>query len=267
MAEVEDVGTNALDPTPALENLETAKPAETAVSENLENPAENEGLTPDPAPKEHGNKGKPAWWQERINEETNKRRQVEEQLAQERREKQEAKALLERMQGGDKDQPKTRTEEPDIDALVDARAEQKLFNEDCNAVAAAGARDIPDFNDKLALLRTIGVVSDDFLKDIFAVDKSNAHKLMDSLAADPDRALLMTRMDSRKRIAELTRIQMSDTAKPAATAPRANVSRVPPPKPVVDAVSDDMGETDLTNDKLDDKTWSKLWDKKYRKTG
>ena len=87
------------------------------------------------------------------------------------------------------------------------------------------------------------------------------------LAADPDQALLMTRMDSRKRIAALTRIQMSETAKPAAPAPRANVSKVPPPKPVVDAVSDDMGETDLTNDKLDDRTWSKLWDKKYRKTG
>ncbi len=79
---------------------------------------------------------------------------------------------------------------------------------------------------------------------------------------------MMVRMDSRRRIAELTRLTMTDAAKPApAPVPRTNASKVPAPKPVIDAVSDDMGETDLANDKLDDRTWSKLWDKKYKRTG
>ena len=266
MAEVEDVGTNALAPEPApapeiVDNTPVPAAEETPV---LENPAE-----PAPEPvKEHGNKGKTPWYMERINEETNKRREIETQLVQERREKAEAKALLERLQGGDKDTPRARTEEPDIDALVEARAAQKLFNEDCNTVAEAGAREIPDFNEKLGLLRSIGVVNDDFLKDIFAVDKSSAHKMLDKLAQEPERANMMVRMDSRRRIAELTRLTMTDAAKPApAPVPRTNASKVPAPKPVIDAVSDDMGETDLANDKLDDRTWSKLWDKKYKRTG
>jgi hypothetical protein len=259
---VEDVGTNALSPEPApvVENLQPEPVAEIAQTETVE-------LAADPAPepaKEHGNKGKTPWYMDRINEETNKRRQIEEQLTQERREKQEAKALLERMQGGDKDQPKSRTEEPDIDALVDARAEQKLFNQDCNTVAEAGARDIPDFNEKLGILRSIGVVNDEFLKDIFAVDKADAHKILDRLAREPEKANLMVRMDSRRRIAELTRMNLMTETKPAPVpVVRAGISKVPPPKPVVDAVSDDLGEMDLRNDKLDSATWSRLFDKKY----
>ena len=41
-----------------------------------------------------------------------------EEKAQAQRELAEAKALLERMQGGDKDQPRTRVEEPDIEAII-----------------------------------------------------------------------------------------------------------------------------------------------------
>lgn len=255
-----DVGTNALNP-------EAAPPVEAVIETPVEavvDPAPEPEVAPEPE-KQHGNKGKPAWWQERINEETNRRRQIEAQLEQERREKLETRALLERLQGGEKEAPKARTEETDIDALVEARAAQKLFNDDCNAVAEAGAKDIPDFNDKLGLLRSIGVVSDDFLKDIFAVDKASAHKMLDRLAQEPDRAHMMTRMDSRRRIAELTRmqIQMAEAPKPAPAPAAKTISKVPPPKPVVDAVGDDLGEMDLSNDKLSDADWSKLWNKRY----
>jgi hypothetical protein len=258
---VEDVGTNALEPTeaPAVENTET--PVEVV--------ADSPNPEPEPAPepeKPHGNKGKTPWYMERINEETNQKRLLQQQLDQERREKAEAKALLERLQGGDKEQPRARSEEPDIDALVDARAEQKLFNQDCNVVAERGQLEIPDFNEKLATLRSIGVVNDDFLKDIFAVDKGAAHKILDRLAQEPERANLMVRMDSRRRIAELTRMNlMTETTKPAPVAAKPAVSKVPPPKPVIDALSDDLGDMNLANDKLDDQTFSKLWNKKYLK--
>jgi hypothetical protein len=77
---------------------------------------------------------------------------------------------------------------------------------------------------------------------------------------------MMVKMDSRRRIAELTRMQMIQEAKPApipASIVRAGVSKVPPPKPIVEAVSDNSGDMDLHNDKLDNQTWSKLWDKRY----
>lgn len=266
---VEDVGTNALEPVnvPVVAEAPISEAAAAPEPEILENSKDDDSGQDDLSPKVHGLKGRTPWYMERINEETNKRREIESQLAQERREKQEAKALLERMQGGDKNQPKARTEDTDIDALVDARAEQKLFNADCNAVAERGQLEIPDFNDKLGLLRSIGVVNDEFLKDVFAVDKVDAHKILDRLAQEPEKANLMVRMDSRRRIAELTRMNMTEAVKPAPVAvPRSGVSKVPPPKPVVDAIADNLGETDLTNDKLDDRTWSKLWDKKYRKT-
>jgi hypothetical protein len=259
----EDVGTNALEPTPAPEIVETPEAQPDTVSEIIETPAE----TPLESPKDHGNKGKTPWYMQRLSEEANRRQQVETQLEQERREKNEARALLERLQGDGKDgAPRTRVEEPDIDALIDARADLKLFNADCNSVAERGSREIDGFNEKLGLLRSVGVISDDFLKDIFAVDKADAHKILDRLAQEPERANMMVKMDSRKRIAELTRMQMTEATKPAPTvAAKPAISRVPPPKPVLDAVADDSGSADLNNDKLDDQTWSKLWDKKYKK--
>ena len=266
----EDTGTNALQAEPVVENLESTQVPEAAIEENLENPAE---IQPE-APKEHGNKGKPAWWQDRINEVTNQKRLLKTQLDQERREKQEAQALIERLQGGDKDRAPARQEDIDIDALVEARAASKLFEVDCNAVANAWQSELPEsFKSSLDILGTVGILPNkdgtntEFMEDILAVDKSNAHKILDALAQNPERALSMRNMNSRSRIAALTRMQMTETAKPALTAPapKPSISKVPPPKPVIDAVSDDSGETDLTNDKLDDRTWSKIWDKKYNK--
>lgn len=263
----DDVGTNALEPTtaPIQETAEGTTVPETAVLEVSENSGPPESQE-DAAPKVHGLKGKTPWYMERINEETNKRRQTEERLVQAERERQEAKLLLDRLQGDGKETSKSIIAEPDIDALVDARAEQKLFNQDCNAVAERGSLDIEGFNDKLGILRSIGVINDDFLKDIFAVDKAGAHKILDHLSQDQEKANLMTRMESRKRIAELTRIadRMTEPVKAAPVVQKTAVSKVPPPKPVIDAVADDSGDADLTNDKMDDATWSKLWDKRFR---
>lgn len=269
---VEDVGTNALAPEPAPV-VET--PVEAVADASIEAVAEAQpeldlGVeTPEPKPgKDKGAYQAPKWAIERINENQNKADRLAEEKAQAQRELAEAKALLERMQGGEKDNQPRRTDEPqDLEALIEARAEQKLFNNDCNAVAQKGQSEIAGFNDKLGLLRSIGVVNDEFLKDIFAIDKDGAHTILDSLSQDPERASMMVKMNSRTRIAALTRMQMAEAAKPAPAVPvvRSGVSKVPAPKPVIEAISDNVGEMDLTNDKLDDQTWSKMWDKKYRK--
>lgn len=263
---VEDVGTNALapEPAPVVENVETAKAPETGETENLETE------TPEPAPVVHGNKGKTPWYMERINEETNKRIAAEEREQAKEREAAEARSLLERMQGGDKETPRARREEPEnIDALVDAKAAKLLFDRDRRAVIEAGQKEFGTeaFNDIAAILGAAGAATEDFIQDVIAVDKDGAHKILDVLAKDPERARALSNMDLRRRTAELTRIsdKMTEAPKPAPVPVRSGVSKVPAPKPVIEAISDNVGEMDLTNDKLDDQTWSKMWDKKYRK--
>lgn len=258
MAENEEVIVNALqnDETPPAV-VETPETPTEVVAETPEVPAEE---------KPHGNKGKTPWYMERINEETNKRRAIEEQLAQQRRESEEARALLERLQNGDRP-PVHRTETPvDEDARIEARAALKLLQRDSATVRTAGIREFPDFGDSLKVLTSVGATSDEFVQDLIDTDMTNAHKMIDFLAKDPERALELVNMSSKRRVAELTRISMSELNKPApVVAPKVAISKVPPPKPVIDAVSDDSGDADLTNDKLDPDTWSKLWDKKFKR--
>jgi len=254
----EEVGTNALaGDAPVIEAPE-------AVIEEQHPEPENQ---PETEPKPHHLKGKTPWYMERINEETNKRRAIEEQLTQKNREAEEARALLERLQNGDKPPTNVRTETPqDEEAKIEARAALKLLQRDSSTVRNAGIRAYPDFSDSLKMLTSVGATSDEFVQDLIDTDMTNAHKMIDFLAKDPDRALELVNMSSKRRVAELTRISMSELNKPApVVAPKAAISKVPAPKPVIDAVSDDSGETDLTNDKLDDRTWSRLWDKKYNK--
>jgi hypothetical protein len=255
----EDTGTNALaeGDSPVIDAPEAVIDApETVVDE-----------TPETEVKPHHNKGRTPWYMERINEETNKRRAIEDQLAQKAREAEESRALLERLQNGDKQPSNVRTETPqDEEAKIEARAALKLLQRDSATVRNAGIRAYPDFSDSLKVLTSVGATSDDFVQDLIDTDMASAHKMIDFLAKDPDRALELVNMSSKRRVAELTRISMSELNKPApVVAPKVAISKVPAPKPVIDAVSDDSGETDLTNDKLDDSTWSKLWDKKYKK--
>lgn len=207
----------------------------------------------------------PKWAMDRINENQNKADRLADELAKERREKAEALALLERQGGSDKPAPQPHTENTDIDALIDARAEQKLFVNDCNIVAHRGQTEIPGFNDKLGLLRSIGVVNDEFLKDIFAVDKDGAHAILDSLSQDPGRASIMVKMDSRRRISELTRMTMTqvDKAAPALAAKPAAVSKVPAPRPVLEAT---RAAEEKAEDEMSDQEWSAWRKKQMQKT-
>jgi hypothetical protein len=69
----------------------------------------------------------------------------------------------------------------------------------------------------------------------------------------------MVKMDSRKRISELTRMTMAVVEKPALAVPKAAaVSKVPAPKPVVDASN---GVADKAEDEMSDAEWS-AWRKK-----
>lgn len=213
-----------------------------------------------------------AWKMKRLHEETNKRYAVEEQLAQERRKTEEFRSLVERLQA-DKETPahQRREEVPDIQPLVQAEAKKIIFDNDCNDVANAWRSENPAFSDRLGILQAAGVMpakdgsNTDFLMDIIAIDKPNAHKILDSLASDPDRAIALSRMDSRRRVAELTRMTMADAVKPVPAAPKpAAISKVPAPKPVLEAIraAEEVAEDDMT-----DAQWSAWRKKQMAKTG
>ena len=155
----------------------------------------------------------------------------------------------------------------EIDRLVDQRAEAKRFAEDTVNVKNAGLAAFgANFDTTLGILTSIGVTNDDVVADILAADKANAHILLDKLAADPERASALVRMNSRARIAELTRMSMTTTApaKPAAAAPPARqVSRAPAPPPPVEPSA--SKEVDWRLDEASDADFSRGWEENQKK--
>lgn len=261
MADELDAG-NALqgDPTDiVIEAGEVVTPTTEVVVE-AETPVVEETTLAEDKP--HHLKGKTPWYMERINEETNKRREIEGQLAQERREKQEARALLERMQGGDKAAP-AQADDRNIDALVKAEAARLVFEQERQAVISAGHQEFgaEGFSQIASILGAAGAATEDFIQDVIAVDKANAHLIFDVLAKDPERARALSNMDLRRRTAELTRIsdKMTDSKAAAVVPPKvAAPSKVPAPRPVIEAI---RPPEDTPEDEMTDAQWS-AWRKK-----
>jgi len=153
----------------------------------------------------------------------------------------------------------------DFDAAVKAQAAKDRLYEDTLVVRSAGEAKFPDFNQSLGILTAIGATNDDFVSDLLAVDKGAAHEIIDRLAKDPEKAASLVTMDSRRRIAELTR--MADAIKPEAPKPAEPakpaapvVSRAPAPAPrmapVAPAAEIDP-RTPEGNEKMSDAQWEK----------
>lgn len=225
----------------------------------------------EPKPAAHGNKGKTPWYMERINEETNAKRRLQEQLDAEKREKEDLRALLERAQSAPKKDgeeitpiiPPASAPKPvpreQYESDVRAGVAAIKFADDTQAVLSAGTKDFTNFKESLQILAAVGATDDEFIQNLLDVDKANAHKLLDNLAKDPDRTRELVNMNPNQRIAALTRLSVAQqTTKPA------NVSKAPPPKQGIDPVAGNDG--DELRDDLSDATWSRNFDKKHRKT-
>lgn len=187
----------------------------------------------DPEKPAHGNKGKSPWFLDRIAEETGKRQATERELA-------DTRALLASLQAAqppDPAKPAPRAApEPANDVL--GQAEKIVLYRDTADVRRVGDGAFPDFNDSLRVLSAVGALSDDFCADLFAVDKANAHVILDKLAKDPEHAARLAGMDTRRRTAELTRMSMTAQA-PAAEPKPADPKPAPvvPAKPAAKSVS------------------------------
>jgi hypothetical protein len=232
-------------------------------------------VEPKPEPL-HGNKGQTPWFQRVIAEVRQEKQQ--ERTSREAAEQRVAdlQAIIERMQADPNAAPPAKPAEraapaSDFQAAVKAQAAKDRLYEDTMTVRSAGEGEFPDFNQSLGILTAIGATSDDFVSDVLAVDKSGAHKILDKLAKDPEKAASLVGMDSRRRIAELTR--MADApkteVKPAVEAPKpAAVSRAPTPAPrlaPLAAAPDVDPTTPEGNDKLDGEAWNKWYQSKYMK--
>lgn len=181
-------------------------------------------------------------------------------------------AIIERLQVGQADPaaPAAAAQPPtDFNTAVQAEAARQRLYDDILIVKAAGLKDFPDFNQSLGILTALGATNDDFVSDVLAVDKSSAHVILDKLAKDPEKAASLVTMDSRRRIAELTRMAVvSNPAAPAPAAapsvapapPAAPVSRAPAPAPRVVPVAQVVDLDPTTpegNDKMSDPQWEK----------
>jgi hypothetical protein len=199
--------------------------------ENIEAPETPEPETRAPE-KEDGRKN--PWYLKRISETSERARLAEEEAAN-------LKAMLDRLQAPKETPTVTQpANTPDFQTAVQREAAKLRLAEDSTAIRDAGYREFgQEFGQNLAILNAAGAVSDDIVLDLIAVDKPNAHKILATLAQDPDRAAALANMDSRRRTAELTRISMAANAPttPAPKTPAAptkQVSRAPAPPPPVE---------------------------------
>ena len=264
-----------IDPNAAAAEAAAANAVDPAAAGGAADPGAAGG-TPEPKPAPVGEVVPRKVFLDRVNEETNKRRASEQALVEANKRAADAEALAARLQQagakpGDQAPAPARTgaqpQPGDFQAQVRIEAQRQRIYEDSVEVLNAGSAAFKDFSDSLGILKALNVTNDDFVADLVAVDKANAHIILDRLAKDPTRAQTLAAMDSRRRTAELTRMAMAEQAKPAAgaapAAKPASVSRAPAPAPVLEGTQANVVDA-LTDDKASDQDFSKAWDAKYK---
>jgi hypothetical protein len=180
----------------------------------------------------------PKWMLDRIAEAQRNEATARQATEVEKRRATEAEALAARLQKGDQ-APTPQPQPPDA-ALVNQAAQKILMDQARQQIIKDGyaAFTGPKFDEMANILGAVGCVNDEFIADVLAVDRPNAHKTLAALAAEPETAARLASLDSRSRIAELTRITMAKAAvveppAPAKPAPKL-VSKAPAPAPVVE---------------------------------
>lgn len=220
---------------------------------------------------------------QRVGEEKTKRqRETEGREAAERRAT-EAEALAERLARGEKPDGLKAPVRPapvgSEDAEIDRRAEQKLFLRDVEAVRDNGVRQYgAAFNETIRALAAVGADSDDFVRQVMAVDPANAHMVLTNLAQDLERTVALVGMNPTRRVMELTKMAMAGTddekrptlaavPAPKPAAPAKGVSRAPAPPPLVEASTRKPAAHWLADDASKEETDAGFVDMLKRRSG
>lgn len=234
--------------------------AEPVIEQQLEEPVK--------APKSSD----PPWYIKRISQESAKAQREEEGRIAAERARDEALALAQRLQAGKEEAaPALRQQPPpqaDFNSEVQkAAAKQVLYNDIADIDRLGKASLGVPFVEAVNVLRAVGGTTDEFLSDVLAaVDKRDAPALLSAIAQDPENAANLAQMNSRQRIAELTRMSVAVAAKPAeeavvvpakVAAPKL-VSKAPAPAPVVQPSASKT--IDWRSDEASDADFHKGWE-------
>lgn len=159
------------------------------------------------------------WYQKRINEETNRRRELDRKL-------QEYEAEIQRLKSGTQPDTTAVDQTPDIETLVDRRAQEKLqqqaLQQRTNAFDATGAKEFgrETFDESCNLVASLLDPREitsfmDVLTDPEIIQ--DGHKVVVELANDPEEAERILRLPPVKRTAALLRLadRISQPLKPA----------------------------------------------------
>jgi hypothetical protein len=205
------------------------------------------------------NPNSPKWAIKRITDEMAAKRAALERAEAAEKRANEALALAESLRGQRAPQPTPTPFQPQpaqfSQADVQREAVRMRLHEDTTEVLTKGmAAYGPAFRQSLDILNAANVVNnDEFVADLIAVDRANAHVVLSNLAKEPERAATLASMNSRQRIAELTRMSMAPAAKD--TKPSApGVSRAPAPAPHVAPSSSNVKDwrvDDASDDEFD----------------
>lgn len=237
-------------------------------------PASTETPPADPSPPAQQ---KTPWFLTRISEESEKARRANERAEEHARQLREAQEIIARLQRGEtQSDPAPRTQEqfrqpPQTDNRQDEinkAAARQIFLQDTVDVRNRGlAQYGAQFNEALNILNAVGATSDDFVSDVLAVDKAKAHEIFAEIAKDPERAAMLSGMNSRQRIAELTRMTMANPPpqnqqREAAPAQRSAVSKAPPPAPQIQTTETKV--KDWRADDASEEEFQRGWEARMR---
>jgi hypothetical protein len=211
----------------------------------------------------------PKWMLDRIAEAQRNEQAARQDAQKERDGRTNAEALAARLQKGD---TAPAPQPPQVDmALVNQAANKQLMDQARQQIIKDGyaAFGGPKFDEMANILGAVGCVNDEFVADVLAVDRPNAHKTLAALAAEPETAARLASLDSRSRIAELTRITMAKAAvvEPVVVvvpkvAPKV-VSKAPAPAPVVEPSASKV--VDWRADEASDEDFTKGFEETMKK--
>lgn len=232
-------------------------------------------------------------FQRRVNEETNKRQAFEQRATEAETKAANLQAIIDRLQAEQQRPPADPAaapapaprapappvQQPDIAEAVRREVDSREATRSIQDVIAKGTAEFTQaqWDEKAGILAALGAATPEFVQDVIAVDASNAHRIIFSLANDPAKAADLAGMNVRQRTAELTRMSMAEQAKnpPAAKvdpapvpAAKTPVSKAPAPTSVP-RTNSDAGSIDPTspddNAKMSDAQFEKWYKEKYYK--
>jgi hypothetical protein len=184
-----------------------------------------------------------------------------------------AEAMIERLrtQPPTSQQPPipTRTDDPKVrQAEINAAAAQQRLYEDSADVRNRGLAQFGEgFTQALGVLNAVGATNDEFVTDVLAVDKANAHVLLEKLAKEPEKAASLATMPSRQRIAELTRMSIATNTEKPAPAVGKGISKAPAPAPKIEPSASNVVDwrVDSTSDEDFDRGFREMMAKRARR--